>query len=90
MHKRNFHLETGTCLNDDNYSIITFKAKPENGNIYVMLPEPDVLDEVLGTQKWMVRKPASQVYEQGGAAEVELVKSNGCIGSGCGDGKLDW
>ncbi|KIJ36943.1 hypothetical protein M422DRAFT_61081 [Sphaerobolus stellatus SS14] len=94
MHKKNFHLDTGACLNDDDYSIITFEVKEENGYIYLLLPELQDLDEVLGTEKWMVRAAASQGYEAVGATQVELVGPDGRVQSGCtGDscgGKLDW
>jgi len=56
LHKRNFTLIEGNCLTDDNYKIITFEAKEENGGIFVKLPDPDAIDAVLGTRKWMVKQ----------------------------------
>ena len=55
MHKRNFNLTTGECLNDDSYGIIAFDAKTEGDDLMLLLPEPDDLNGVIGTSKWMVR-----------------------------------
>ncbi|KAG6907837.1 hypothetical protein DXG01_007219 [Tephrocybe rancida] len=70
LHKRNFTLDTGECLNDDDYQIITFEAKEVDGDILVKLPEPDLLDEVLGTSKWMVQQAQAQVK---GSKHIEIV-----------------
>ena len=102
MHKRNFSLSSGACLNDDNYSIIAFDVKVDDttNDILVLLPEPDELDAVLGTSKWMVRRDTAEAAESGveivgpdgnkvAGDTAKLVDTNGCAG-GCGDSKLDW
>lgn len=61
LHKRNFKLETGECINDDSYGIIAFEVKEEKNEILLKLPEPKLIDEVLGTAKWMVRKATREV-----------------------------
>jgi len=78
MHKRNFTLKTGQCLNDDNYSILAFDIKVDdtNGDISLLLPEPDELDAVIGSSKWMVRQATAELYdrsrsEENGEAEAE-------------------
>lgn len=94
MHKRNFQLKTGACLNDNNYSILTFEVKLEKGNIFLFLPEPDELDKVLGTNKWIVRAATSQLYAQNSATQIDIVVPDGRLGQGCtegcGGGKLEW
>ena len=54
LHKRNFALKDGKCLNDDDYRIITFDVKEEDGDIFVYLPEKDALEKVLGTSKFAI------------------------------------
>lgn len=54
LHKRNYNLESGECLNDNNFGIMAFEVKAENEFLLVKLPEPDQLDEVIGSSKWMV------------------------------------
>lgn len=96
MHKRNYQLDTGACLNDNDYSIISFDVKEESGDIHLLLPEPDDLDEVLGTEKWIVRAATSELYQRTQAAtQIELVGpdgrvQSGCSGETCVGGKLDW
>jgi nitrite reductase (NAD(P)H) len=34
LHKRNFNLKSGDCLNDADLSIVTFQAKEQDGDIY--------------------------------------------------------
>lgn len=104
MHKRNFSLTSGTCLNDSNYSILAFDVKVEEGSddILVLLPDPEDLDFVISTSKWMVRRdneePLAQVIEivgPDGSKIDDLVVGNpaetsGCDGVACTDSKLDW
>jgi len=95
MHKRNYQLDTGECLNDSNYSIISFDVKEENGDVYLLLPETADLDEVLGTQKWMVRAATANLHERIQATQIELVGpdgrvQSGCSGELCAGGKLEW
>jgi nitrite reductase (NAD(P)H) len=54
LHKRNYKLDNGECLNDDNFGIMAFEVKEEDDFLLVRLPEPEELDEVIGTEKWMV------------------------------------
>ena len=95
MHKRNFLLNSGNCLNDDRYSILAFDVKIEDdgsNDISVLLPEPEDLEQVIGTQRWIVRKDTAKVLDGDGhdIDGVEVVGPNGGeCGSACG-GKLDW
>ena len=93
MHKRNFNLASGDCLNDENYSILSFEVKVEDGTILVLLPEATELDAVIGTQKWMVRRDSS-LRDSGsveivGPRDVADTVGNGCANH-CGDSRLDW
>lgn len=54
LHKRNYNLESGQCLNDTNFGIMAFEVKADGEFLLVKLPEPDQLDEVIGSSKWMV------------------------------------
>ncbi|WP_138993709.1 nitrite reductase small subunit NirD [Larkinella sp. C7] len=35
FHKKTFSLQTGQCLNDDGYQIMTFPVKVTNGMVYI-------------------------------------------------------
>lgn len=49
----NVKFRSGECLNDEDFSILSFDVKEENGDVYLRLPESDELDAVIGTSKWM-------------------------------------
>ncbi|KAJ9104552.1 hypothetical protein QFC21_002049 [Naganishia friedmannii] len=117
LHKRNFILDPhskdssagsadvqkGSCSTDSDYSIITFEAKEQDGDVYLLLPPEDALDDAIGTSKWMVKQATADVYGRGAATAVEP-KSIELVGpkdeidpnggrtarAGCGDNKLDW
>lgn len=65
------------------------------------LPEPHLLDEVLGTAKWMVRQAKKEALAIGGKhIEIvgptedrapEIAQSSSCSGESCGPaGALEW
>lgn len=89
LHKRNFKLDNGDCINDSEYSVLAFEVRPEGGKLLVLLPPEDELDMVIGASKWMVRKDTAK--EMGGIAASSLGGS-GCGGDsgGCGNPKLEW
>jgi nitrite reductase (NAD(P)H) len=99
MHKRNFSLTSGACLNDNNYSIITFDVKVDGDNISVLLPEMQDLDTVIATERWMVKRDTAQVLDGDArlkaSSTIEIlspkdeVNGGGCV-SACGDKKLEW
>lgn len=103
MHKRNFSLTSGACLNDNNFSILTFDVKVEDGSddISVLLPEPEDLDKVIATSRWMVKRHTAKDIDGedpdiGGieivgpdGAGVSAAQAGGRV-SQCGDSKLDW
>ncbi|KAF8843892.1 nitrite reductase [Paxillus ammoniavirescens] len=104
LHKRNFRLTDGECLNDTEYSIISFDVKQEGEDLLVLLPELEQLDAVIGTSKWMVKQATAEAISRGGGQSIEIAplddspkQSNGsaaCSGSGvsCGGGNpsLEW
>lgn len=51
LHKRNFRLDNGDCTNDDQFKVLAFDAKAENGEILVLLPPADDLDAMIGSSK---------------------------------------
>jgi nitrite reductase (NAD(P)H) len=94
MHKRNFSLTSGSCLNDDNYKILTFEVKVEDDgtdDISILLPEPEALEEVIGTGKWMVKSGTAKALDgvEHNVGGIELVGPDMST-SACGGGKLDW
>lgn len=105
MHKRNFSLKSGNCLNDPNYSILTFDVKEDvdTGDILVLLPDPDDLDAVIATSAWVIRRhdtvaaldAAIEIVGPGGSrvdkSSVDTASSEAvCVGGVCGDKTLDW
>lgn len=83
------------------YSIITFEAKEQDGDVYLLLPPEADLDDAIGTSKWMVKQATADVYGRGAATAVEPnaielvgpkdeVNPNRGRTTGCGDAKLDW
>ncbi|KAI0757771.1 nitrite reductase [Daedaleopsis nitida] len=78
MHKRNFALTTGDCLNDSSYGVIAFDVKAEGDDLLLLLPEPAALDAVIGTSKWMVRQATAELLDRAsggtdGSPGVEVV-----------------
>jgi nitrite reductase (NAD(P)H) len=71
LHKRNFTLTTGECLNDEDYRIMVFDVKEEDGHIYINLPEPIVLDQHLGTSTWLITAPPDR-SEIAAGVEISL------------------
>lgn len=106
LHKRNFTLNGGDCLNDEDYSILTFEAREgENGDVLVFLPPGQALDAVIGTSKWKITKATAEAFGRSAATSIDLVGPDGLgdvaaaeggspktNGHGCGGGggKLDW
>ncbi|KAI6043894.1 hypothetical protein EDC04DRAFT_2599764 [Pisolithus marmoratus] len=72
LHKRNFRLSDGTCLNDTQYSIISFDIRQEGNDLQVLLPEPEELDAVIGTSKWMIKQATAEVISRGGGQGIEI------------------
>ncbi|OCH89826.1 nitrite reductase [Obba rivulosa] len=103
MHKRNFTLTSGDCLNDDAYSILAFDVRMEDEDISLLLPEPNALDAVIGTSKWMVRQATAELFEKGSTGGIEIVgpvdsddegmqgaNSCGAERPSCVGSKFDW
>ncbi|KAG1862042.1 hypothetical protein DFJ58DRAFT_715324 [Suillus subalutaceus] len=61
LHKRNFRLTDGKCLNDENFFIIPFDVKQEGDDLFVLLPDSDKLDAAIGTSKWMVKQASAEL-----------------------------
>lgn len=56
IHKKNFDLKTGICLNGDAHSINTFNVKVENNQVYLLLPSINILNDILSTEKYIIKK----------------------------------
>ncbi|KAI9062280.1 nitrite reductase [Trametes sanguinea] len=97
MHKRNFDLTSGKCLNDESYGIMSFEVRVEGDDILLLLPEESDLDGVIGTSKWMVRKATAQASSTvdtaldivGPSEGVVTSTDKSCDGAACGP-QLDW
>ncbi|GAA5833254.1 hypothetical protein JCM9279_001468 [Rhodotorula babjevae] len=104
LHKRNFRLDNGDCLNDDEYKILAFDVKEENGDLLVQLPPPDELDALIGSSKWMVRKATAEAFGRNAATKIEIIGPSGEVDEdkkaagtecgeadkACGEHKLEW
>lgn len=78
LHKRQYLLEAnvdkqgGFCKTDDNYQIMTFEAKVEDGKVMLKLPDTDSLDAILSTSKWMIRKAKEESHMLSGGKPGEI------------------
>ncbi len=50
MHKKNFSLESGECLSGEEYAVQVFPVRVEGEDVYLNLPESDVLNPLLATE----------------------------------------
>lgn len=98
LHKRNYTLNEGVCLNDSDYQILTFEARenPDNTEeIQLLLPPKEDVDAILGTEKWLVRQAQSEALGLNAATQIEIVGAQGDVrsggtGGGCGSNMLEW
>lgn len=79
MHKRNFTLQGGECLNDEDYSIMTFDVQLDDasGDISLLLPDAEELDAILGTSKWMLTQASAEALGRGASGRLEIVAPGG-------------
>jgi len=103
LHKRNFSLTEGKCLNDPDYEIVSFEVRVLDGDIQLLLPPKDDINGVLGTKRWLIRQAESEALGLNAATQIEMVGINGlgsqpedehlaCVvgGAPCGDKRLEW
>jgi len=101
LHKRNFTLTQGDCLNDPEYKILAFEAREDpdgSGDIQLLLPPEDDLDAILGTEKWLVRQAQSEALGLNKATQIDIVglrdgttrEAATACQSECGSKKLEW
>lgn len=82
LHKRQYTLDTniekegGFCKTDENYQIMTFEAKVENGKVMLRLPDTESLDAILSTSKWMIRKAKEESHILAGGQSGDM-ETNG-------------
>jgi len=58
LHKKNFSLSDGSCLGDDEYKILTFPVRVEDGWVYVELPDEQTTERLIGADR-LVRVPTA-------------------------------
>jgi nitrite reductase (NAD(P)H) len=93
LHKRNYTLTEGVCLNDADYQILTFEARenPDNEEeIQLLLPPKDDIDAILGTEKWLVKQAQSEALGLNAATQIEIVGAQGHVRSECENPALAW
>jgi len=94
LHKRNFGLTSGEGLSDSNYKILAFDIKEENGNLMVLLPDQEVLDSVLGNEKWMVKRDTADALGRPAAGKLDLprdkIVNEQICSQTCASPALEW
>ncbi|KAF7289888.1 NAD(P)H nitrite reductase [Mycena indigotica] len=91
LHKRNYTLSSGNCLNDDDYQIMSFEARenPDDpSRLQILLPPMQELDAILGTEKWLIKQAESEALGLNSATQVQIVGNQGV--NGCVGGALEW
>jgi nitrite reductase (NADH) large subunit len=58
LHKKNFSLKDGSCLGDDEYKILTFPVRVEDGWVFVELPDEQTTERLIGPDR-LVRVPTA-------------------------------
>jgi NAD(P)H-dependent nitrite reductase small subunit len=58
LHKKNFSLTDGKCLSDDEYKILTFPVRVEDGWVHVELPDEQTTERLIGPDR-LVRVPVA-------------------------------
>ncbi|ORX96947.1 hypothetical protein K493DRAFT_370402 [Basidiobolus meristosporus CBS 931.73] len=69
IHKKNFNLKSGACINDEAFHIECFHVKVEHDQVYVQLPPADILDEALSTKKHMITKSMTALSATNGSMD---------------------
>jgi len=91
MHKKNFDITNGECLvpgEKEKYRLSTFNVKIEDGQVNLLLPSIEILNEALGTANTIVTKV---LKSSNPVVKFEEASSCGVTGSTkCGDNSLDW
>lgn len=61
IHKKNFDIQSGACVSEgsEHLSITTFDVKVEDNQVYLLLPPIAILDEVLGSEKTIIKRSMS-------------------------------
>jgi nitrite reductase (NAD(P)H) len=92
MHKKNFDITNGACLvpgEKEKYRLSTFNVKIEDGQVNLLLPSVEILNEALGTANTIVTK----FLKSSNPAVVKFEEASSCGVTGstkCGDNSLDW
>lgn len=91
MHKKNFDITNGECLvpgEKEKYRLSTFDVKVEDGQVYLLLPPSEILNEVLGTANTIITKG---LLKSSKPAVVKFEEASSCgVNTKCGDSSLDW
>jgi nitrite reductase (NADH) large subunit len=58
LHKKNFSLEDGKCLGDDEYRVLTFPVKVVDGWVHVELPDEATTERLIGPDR-LIRVPTA-------------------------------
>lgn len=88
IHKKNFDLKSGKCLNGDAHPINAFSVKVENSQVYLLLPSINILNDVLSTEKYIIKKsmsPPSPIL-----SPASLIDKNTALTTAGGKDSMDW
>eukprot|EP01052_Picozoa_sp_SAG31_P002504 SAG31_NODE_89_length_26711_cov_24.949459_6_plen_282_part_00 len=80
--KKTYSLSTGECLSDPNaFHLLTFRARAEDGKVFVELPPESELDDILSTKKRQIKGDEEKDVRPGSAGSSECA---------CGDKAMEW
>lgn len=88
IHKKNFDLKSGKCLNGDAHPINAFSVKVENSQVYLLLPSINILNDVLSTEKYIIKKsmsPPSPIL-----SPASLIDKKTALTTAGGNDSMDW
>lgn len=89
IHKKNFDLKTGNCLNGDAHPINTFNVKVENNQVYLLLPSINILNDILSTEKYIIKKSMTSATFNP-TLSAALVDKTTTLTTAGGKDSMDW
>jgi NAD(P)H-dependent nitrite reductase small subunit len=82
LHKNQFSLSTGECLDDPSLKIMTFDVRVEGERVEVFLPPTSKLDSILATENNFVRGIEEQMDALLDDAQEEMIELSTLTGVG--------
>lgn len=90
IHKKNFDLKTGKCVSggSETLSINAFNVKIENNQVYLLLPSINILNNILSSEKFIIKKSMNVVKKN--TASITSQKSDSITVAAGGETSTDW